>query len=116
MTIIRLHYAVILLLVLVLSSSCGPTDDGAAGGGTGIAGGGIGGTGISFGQITGFGSIIINDMTFNIVGAVITADDRSVTEAELGLGDVCLVQGLIDQSTASGTARVSSVTTIWKVQ
>lgn len=99
MSFARSVYTMILFLGLLLTSACEQTS---TTGGT--AGGGIGGTGISFGQISGFGSVIINDIAFDVSGSTITADGVSVMETQLGIGDVCLVQGTIDQNTASGTA------------
>jgi len=65
-------------LIALLSTSCGSSGGGGSilgpgdgggilgpGGGDGRASGGIGGTGISKGTVTGFGSVIVNGVTFN---------------------------------------------------
>lgn len=60
--------------------------------------------GLSFGRITGFGSIIMNDIEFDIDDAILTGDGIILTEADLGLGDLCLVQGTYDSSSGTGVA------------
>ena len=71
----------------------------ACGGGTQVAGGGIGGTGISIGTISGFGSVIVNDVDFNtekaeilVNGNLIGVGDSNVRRA-LALGMVVRVEG-----------------------
>jgi len=61
-----------LFLMTILSVSCGSSGDGT------VASGGIGGTGISQGTITGFGSIIRDEDTFNTDdGYTITAETEA---------------------------------------
>lgn len=58
------------LALCLLIVACG------GGGGGSVAGGGIGGTGITNGQITGFGSVIVNGQKFEVEGGTqITIDD-----------------------------------------
>lgn len=68
-------------LVLVAMVSCG-------GGGSDVAGGGIGGTGISQGPITGFGSVIVNGITFDDSSAAIKVENvpnRLRTDLKVGM-------------------------------
>ncbi len=60
----------LLSVVGFLTSSCG-----GGGGGGGVANGGISGTGIGVGEITGFGSIIINGRHYETTGARRIVDD-----------------------------------------
>lgn len=67
-------------LVLLTMVSCG--------GGSDVAGGGIGGTGISQGPITGFGSVIVNGIKFEDIGAAIEVEDvsdRPRTDLKVGM-------------------------------
>lgn len=69
----------------------------ACGGGGGLAGlPGTGGTGsplFAQGTISGFGSVIINGITFNDLQAVVKVDGLAATSADLRLGMVASVQG-----------------------
>ena len=56
----RIGPAAYLVLALTMLMACN-----GSGGGDLLAGGGIGGTGISVGTISGFGSIIVNDVDFD---------------------------------------------------
>ncbi len=51
----RLRIRILLLLLATLSLSCGSTD---------FAGGGTGGTGISTGAVSGYGSVVVNNVHF----------------------------------------------------
>lgn len=77
---------------------------GCGGGGGTVAG--IGGTGITAsGTITGFGSIFVNGIEFETVGASITVDDDSnAGESDLRLGMVVTVEGTLDAGGTTGTA------------
>jgi hypothetical protein len=76
------------LLLAAWLAACG-------GGGDSSAGVGSGGTGsFSDGQITGFGSIVVNGIHFDQTTAVVTdADNQARTTAELKLGMVVQLQG-----------------------
>jgi hypothetical protein len=76
---------------------------------TGCGGGdmrmaGIEGTGFVAGTVTGFGSVIVNDIEFNTNTATFTIDGRSGTQADLRVGDVVSIVGSIDAGNATGTA------------
>lgn len=88
-------------LALLVVVACG--GGGVGSGGTGITvGGGVGsgGTGISVGPIRGFGSIIVNGVTYDVDTATQEVDDV----AALGLGMVVEVTGSTSADFSTGTA------------
>jgi len=97
------------LLVVLISSlvlGCGGGGGGGGDGGDNVIGGiDRGGITISQGPITGFGSVIVNGVRFGTAGATITVDDRPGTESELRVGQVVRVEGTVDASGTTGTAR-----------
>ena len=85
-----------LIFITLLLTSCG-------GGGSTIAG--IGGTGITTsGTITGFGSIFVNGVEYDLTGAGITVDGVPASDADLTLGMVVKIEGTIDGNGLTGTA------------
>ena len=98
-----------LISMIMTLAACG-----GGGGGSGLAGqpppppntGGITGTGIAFaiGPVTGFGSVIVNGVTYDTSAAAFTQDGAVVTQAEFKVGQYVLVQGTIDQGGTTGTA------------
>ncbi len=56
------------------------------------------------GSITGFGSVFINGVEFETDGVSLVFDGRVVAETDLGVGDVCTIQGSINPDATSGTA------------
>jgi len=98
-----------LISMIMTLAACG-----GGGGGSGLAGppppppdtGGITGTGIAFaiGPVTGFGSVIVNGVTYDTAAAAFTQDGAVVTQAEFKVGQYVLVQGTIDQGGTTGTA------------
>ena len=89
--------------------ACGGGSGGGSGGGN-EGGGPIvgidrGGVTISQGPINGFGSVIVNGVRYSTTGASITIDDRPGTEADLRAGQVVRVEGTVDATGTSGTAR-----------
>jgi hypothetical protein len=66
--------------------------------------GGISGTGIVYGPITALGSIVVNDITFDVSGAEISVNGSPAAAADLRLGMLVTVRGSIDMAGASGTA------------
>ena len=87
-----------LALVSVLSA-CGGGGGGTVAGGSG-GGVGSGGTGISVGPITGFGSIIVNGITYDTQTATITTSDSP----SLQLGMTVEVAGTVQAGLTTGTA------------
>ena len=83
------------------------------GGGDGIAGApGTGGTGIYQGAISGFGSVIVNGVTYDNVQAVMRINDAVVSQASLRLGMVATVQADRVAGSTLGTASRIDVWTI----
>jgi len=92
-------------LVLIACLACGGDSDSQS---TDVAGGGISGTGISSGPITDFGSIVVNDVHFDVSAAAITVNGAAATEDDLRLGQVVTVEFTGD--TATGRATATKVT------
>ena len=86
----------VLLLALMILTACDES-----GGGELLAGGGIGGTGISVGEISGFGSVIVNDVAFDTQKAQVVVNSNpvgggdSIVRNVLALGMVVRVEGTI---------------------
>jgi hypothetical protein len=102
------------LFLSVCLTACG--GGGGDGGGVNVAAPGVGsggtgspigsgGTGVSVGPITGFGSIIVNDVHYNIDGIAPSIEDAS----ELKLGMVVRVTG---DATASGDITTGTATSV----
>ncbi len=88
---------------------------GCGGGGGDMFGGspGIGGTGFfSSGSISGFGSVIVNGITFDDTQASVLLDGVSATSADLRLGMVADVAG--SKGTESGTG-IAQTITVWSI-
>lgn len=66
---------------------------------------GTGGTGIGMqGQITGFGSVIVNNTKFDDSAATILLDGKTMGRADLRIGMVASIQGTRDPGGTTGTA------------
>ncbi len=67
--------------------------------------GGITGTGVAtaIGPITGFGSVIVNGVTYDTSSASFTLDGEDSTQSEFEVGQYVVVQGTIENA-AAGTA------------
>lgn len=91
------------LAAALLAVGCG----GGGGGGGGETVGGIdrGGITIASGPINGFGSVIVNGVHYATAGASIVIDDQPGTESDLRVGQVVRVEGTVDASGLTGTAR-----------
>jgi len=81
--------------------------------GTGMDSGGSGGTGspvVSSGAVTGFGSIIVNGTEFNILDdTTITLNGQPGSEADLRLGQVVTVRGILEPAGTVGSAETITV-------
>jgi len=105
MIITRLRFLAALISAAIIFTACGggsdtatvpnPDPDGGSGG--------ITGTGVAVGPITGFGSVIVNGVTYDTAGATFTRDGLAATQSDFAVGQFVLVTGTIDDST-SGTA------------
>src|SRR5574341_955409 len=97
----KLLYAALFLFAFAVTlSGCG-------------GGGGGGGTPpatktTSKGVITGFGSVFVNGVEYDSVGASVSMDDSSSQESDLQVGMVVTVSGSIDASGTTGTAETIS--------
>jgi hypothetical protein len=89
-------------------SGCGGGGTDTAGlpgtGGTGASYPGTGGTGIYQGSITGFGSVIVNGVTFDNSSANMQINGVDVEQDRLRLGMVATVRGVHNVNTATGMA------------
>lgn len=89
-------------------SGCGGGGTDTAGlpgtGGTGASYPGTGGTGIYQGSITGFGSLIVNGVTFDNSTANMQINGVDVEQDRLRLGMVATVRGVHNVNTATGMA------------
>lgn len=97
-----------LLVLAALLAGCG-------GGSETVAGIDAGGTPdpvatniVSSGTITGFGSIIVNDVHYDTSDAQFVVDGAAASQSALAVGDVVVVQGTLSDDGTTGTA--SSVT------
>ena len=56
------------------------------------------------GVITGFGSVYINGVEYETDNASVTIDGSQSAETDLGVGDVCVLQGSVNTDGVTGTA------------
>lgn len=93
----------VIILIMLFVASCG-------GGGNNIAG--IGGTGITTsGTITGFGSIFVNGVEYDLASAGIIVDGTPASDTDLTIGMVVKVEGTVSSDGVTGTARSVSYNT-----
>lgn len=78
--------------------------------------GGIDRGGVAFGEITGFGSIIVNGVRYDTDDAVITVDGIPATQAQLKVGDVATIIGAIDDDSGELTAQKVLVDEVLEAQ
>ncbi|MBC7728493.1 MAG: hypothetical protein H7242_12945, partial [Microbacteriaceae bacterium] len=100
----RLARAGLILTITLLLASCGGGGSSdSAGGGTPAA---ASSPAVYSGPITGFGSVIVNGMRFNTVGAQIVDDDdnKELKLQDLALGMTVVVEGEANESTLLGKA------------
>ena len=90
---LRSRYNAWLLVLLLSCVLAGCLGGGAGGGGLGslFANGGVSGTGISLGPVSGFGSVIVNNSTYNTDSAVFFVNGAGATQADLEVGQVVRV-------------------------
>ena len=73
------------------------------------SGGGISGTSLVIGPIVQFGSIVVDDITFDTTNAVVTIEGNAATVDDLKLGMYVFVRGPVDETNDAGVAeRVAS--------
>jgi len=68
--------------------------------------GGITRTGVAFavGPITAFGSVVVNGITYDTSSAEFTVDGQPAFQTDLGVGDMVLVKGTIDDDNTNAVA------------
>ena len=66
--------------------------------------GGITGSGVAVGPITGFGSVIVNGVTYDTSSATFTKDGLPATQDDFSVGQVVLVKGSMDDNGTNATA------------
>lgn len=98
----RLFSSKVVLALIVGLSACG----GGGGGTTDFTGGsGNGATSVTRGVITGFGSVFVNGIEYEIEGDTdVTLDGASGTEAGLEVGMVVTLEGTVNADGTTGTA------------
>ncbi len=108
---IKFTKAMFLALSLLLLSSCGGDDEPKD---IASEGGGISGTGItSIGVITGFGSIYINGIRFDIDNAIFNRDGKASTgQSEFSIGEYIVIKGTLNADKKTGVAKDVSFTDI----
>jgi len=62
------------------------------------------------GVITGFGSVYINGVEYETDNASVTIDGSQSVETDLGVGDVCVLQGSVNTDGVTGTATAVTCT------
>ncbi|MDT8283106.1 MAG: DUF5666 domain-containing protein [Gammaproteobacteria bacterium] len=72
--------------------------------------GGTSKTSSTSGVITAFGSVYINGVEYETDNASITIDGSQRAETELGVGDVCVLQGSVNADGVTGTASAITCT------
>jgi len=73
------------------------------------SGGGISGTSLVIGPIADFGSIVVDNITFDTTNAVVTIEGNTATVGDLKLGMYVFVRGPVDETNDTGVAeRVAS--------
>ncbi len=99
--------AALIAVSLILPACGGGGGDDFGSPSTGGNTGGITRTGVAFavGPITGFGSVIVNGVTYDTSAATFTRDGAAATQANFALGQYVVVTGTIDNSNTTGTAQ-----------
>jgi hypothetical protein len=102
----RPFFSTVLMALAALLSACGGDSQLAGINGGGISNGGNSDTGVVVGPITGFGSIFVNGIEFDLNGSTnVTVDGvPNLGQTALGIGQIVTVKGTINQSTGMGTA------------
>ena len=78
--------------------------------------GGIVRTGVAVGAgpITGFGSIIVNGVTYDTAGAAFTRDDNPSSQDEFKVGETVIVKGTIDDDNTNAVAETVELDEIFE--
>ena len=102
----RPFFSTVLMALAALLSACGGDSQLAGINGGGISNGGTSDPGVVVGPITGFGSIFVNGIEFDLNGSTnVTVDGvPNLGQTALAIGQIVTVKGTINQSTGMGTA------------
>ena len=73
-------------------------------GGGGLSAPDDGSNGITAGRITGFGSIIVNGIRFDVDGATFSKDDVNSQQSDFQIGEYIVIKGSIDETGLNGIA------------
>lgn len=63
------------------------------------------GVAVSVGPVTGFGSVIVNGLTYDTSGATFTRDGVAASQDDFSVGEVVIVQGTIDDDNTNAVAQ-----------
>ncbi len=86
-----------IVMISTLLSACG--------GGLQVAGDGITGTGITAGRVTGFGSIYVNGIKFDVNNATFSRDGATSSgQNEFSIGEYIVIKGSVDETGTTGIA------------
>ncbi|CAN5737897.1 hypothetical protein BH11PSE7_BH11PSE7_07760 [soil metagenome] len=118
---VRMQRRTLVAAMLLGMTGCGGGGTGGTGGtGSPFAAPGTGGTGsvasypiFSFGSISGFGSVIVNQVRFDDSSASIRLDGQSATSAQLGLGMTISVSG--EAAGPDATSALASSLESWSI-
>lgn len=80
--------------------------------GGGSFAGGVTGSGVTFGVITALNDLVVAGITFDTAGASVRIDGAARQTADLRLGMVVAVRGVVDAANATGTAQAIQFETI----
>ena len=97
-------------LVLLIAAACGDSDSNSTPVPLPVGADDV----VVVGPITGFGSVIVNGVTFGTANATVTMDDEPGIESGLRLGMIVSVGGTIDATT--GEARASEISFVDDVE
>jgi hypothetical protein len=100
----RLNFFCLLLIGLCIGSCGGGSTQVAAIDGSGITPPPPPTDAVAFGTVTGFGSIIVNGVTYDTTDAVFTVNREAGTQDDLAIGDVVLINGTINDDGETGDA------------
>ena len=99
----------VLVATILAVSACGGGGSSATPpppGGTPPPVGGITRTGVAFavGPVTGFGSVVVNEIRYDTSGAEFIVDGQIATQASLAVGDIVVIKGTMNDDNSNAVA------------